>query len=501
MASVVILGWACRRPGDVLNSLCAAAFIILLWAPAQLFQPGFQLSFLVVGCIALIVPSWRGFLHDRLLKGDPMLPDTLQPRLPPPLFKAAIYAVDVFALSCAAWLGSIPLAAYYFHLFTPVSVPANCVVVPVTALALISGTGSLLTGGWCSWLAILFNNATWGLMWFIIWFSGWAAQWSCGNFNVSAPSAAVCVLYYAALFLAASGWIFRSRHKWWMGAALLAAALACLVQWRIERQTARVSILPLRGSPAVFVDSPAEAGTLLLNCGGLEEAEGTVKPFLCAHGVNHLDAFCLGIALRPYFDGAKIILTNFAPRQIFSGIAPGRSAAYRELMETLRQTGRWQTGQDGGKIGGWTVLNPSGAAEDLPQADDNAVVLWREIHGHSVLLLPALGRAGQDALMRRHPHLRAEIVLAGLPAREEPLCEPLLDRLQPRLIIIMDTTFPATRRASGALRARFARRPPPVMYCRDNGALTLELAAHGWSVRNAAGEPAKDARSVETPEE
>ena len=56
MASVVIAGWALRRPGDLINSLCAAALIILMWQPEQLFQPGFQLSFLVVACIALIVP-------------------------------------------------------------------------------------------------------------------------------------------------------------------------------------------------------------------------------------------------------------------------------------------------------------------------------------------------------------------------------------------------------------------------------------------------------------
>jgi len=501
MASVIILGWACRRPGDIINSLCAAAFIILLWDPAQLYQPGFQLSFLVVGCIGLIVPCWRGFLHDKLLKGDPMLPGALQPRLPPALYGAVLYTVDIFALSCAAWLGSIPLAAYYFHLFTPVSVPANCVVVPVTTLALISGTGSLLTGGWCPWLAILFNNATWGLMRFIMWFSGWAAQWPYGNYNVSAPPVTVCVLYYAVLFLAAGGWIFRSRKKWWISAALLAAGLGCLVQWRVARQTARISILPLRGSPGLFVQSPAEAGTLLCNCGGAEDAQGTLKPFLCAHGVNQLDTFCLGVGLRSYFGGAEIILTNFGPREIVSTAASGRSAAFGELMATLRQTGRWRAGMDGAIVGGWTVLHPSGAAELLPQADDTALVFWREIHGHDVLLLPSLGRAGQEALMKRHPHLRAEVVLAGLPARDEPLCEPLLDQLQPRLIIIMDTTFPATRRASNALRGRFARRPWPVIYCRDHGALTLELSARDWTVRNAAGEPVQFAPPETSPEE
>ena len=89
-------------------------------------------------------------------------------------------AVATVALSVAAWIGSIPLAAYYFHLFTPASIPANCVVVPVTALALMSGMGSLLTGGWLPSLAGLFNNASWALMKFIIWFSQGAAHWPSG---------------------------------------------------------------------------------------------------------------------------------------------------------------------------------------------------------------------------------------------------------------------------------------------------------------------------------
>jgi competence protein ComEC len=498
MASVVILGWACRRPGDTLNSLCAAAFIILLWEPGQLFQAGFQLSFLVVACITF-VPDAQRWVHNQLFSGDPMLPDTLRPRLLPGFLKVAVFGEDLVWLSCAAWLGSIPLAAYYFHLFTPISIPANCVVVPLTALALMSGMGSLLVGAWFPSLAILFNNATWGLMQFIIWFSGWAAKWSIGNFNVAAPSLGVCVLYYMALLLIASGWIFRSRHKWMVCAALLAAGAACVVHWWVERQTVRLSILPLRGAPAVFVDAPGRAGSLLLDCGSSQEAGEIVKPFLCAQGVNHLDAFCLGVGLRSRFDGAKVILTNFGPRRLFTGAAADRSAAYRELVETLRQTGRWQAAQDGGKIGGWSVLHPV-AAERLAQADDNALVLRGEFHGHSVLLLPALGRAGQEALMRRHPELRAEIVLAGLPAREEPLCEPLLDMLQPRLIVVMDTLFPATRRAPTDLRARLARRPARVVYGRDNGSLTLELAPGSWALRDASGQPAQDGAPLESPE-
>lgn len=47
MMTIIIGGWSLRRPSDLLNSLAAAALIILLWQPQQLFQASFQLSFFV----------------------------------------------------------------------------------------------------------------------------------------------------------------------------------------------------------------------------------------------------------------------------------------------------------------------------------------------------------------------------------------------------------------------------------------------------------------------
>lgn len=195
MMSIVIVGWAGHRPTNLVNSLFAAAFIILLWDPWQLFQPGFQLSFMVVLCIAVLLPLVRNLFQSWVFQKDPFLPETLKPRWPPPLHAAVRYAIDTCALSLAAWLGSIPLAAAYFHLLTPISVPANCLVVPVTALALMSSIGSLLTGAWLPGLAVLFNHSSRFFMKCIIVLSHWAAQWPHGAFNISTPAPVTYVLY------------------------------------------------------------------------------------------------------------------------------------------------------------------------------------------------------------------------------------------------------------------------------------------------------------------
>ena len=79
MLTVVIVGWVLRRPSDLVNSLFVAALIILLWEPRQLFQAGFQLSFIVVLCMILALPAMLE-LGRRLSAPDPLLPDHLRPR-------------------------------------------------------------------------------------------------------------------------------------------------------------------------------------------------------------------------------------------------------------------------------------------------------------------------------------------------------------------------------------------------------------------------------------
>ena len=130
MMSIIIGGWALKRPSDLVNSLAAAAFIILLWDPQQIFGASFQLSFLVVLSIALLVPPLDA-ARDRLLRTDPLLPAELLPRWRRWLETPLRWVTTSLAVSLAAWLGSLPLTAYYFHLLSPVTLLANLCIVPL----------------------------------------------------------------------------------------------------------------------------------------------------------------------------------------------------------------------------------------------------------------------------------------------------------------------------------------------------------------------------------
>jgi competence protein ComEC len=486
MISIIIAGWALRRPTDLVNSLFAAALVILLWDPQQLFQAGFQLSFAVVLCIALLLRPIQNLFQSWIFKKDPFLPAALQPRWPPALHASAIFVIDTCALSLAAWLGSMPLAAAYFHLFTPVSVPANILVVPITALALMSSVASLLTGSWLPGLAILFNHSSWFFMRCIIQLSHWAANWSPGAWNVTAPSTVTFVLYYAVLFPLLSGWVFRSKFKWVMAAGIPILSVCWLAQHIKESRGARLHLLPLNGGAAIFADNSSGNRSVLFDCGNTSSTESVVKPFLCAQGVNRLDALALTAGHVQDVGGAEVVLTNFNPKTVFLNSAHDRSPAYHDVVQAITQTAHCQALTAGNDAEGWSVLHPNGTNQ-FPDADDNALVFQREINGHSVLLLSCLGRRGQDSLLARYPELRADIVVAGLPTTDEPLCEPLFNTLRPKLVVIIDSQFPATRRASDKLRTRLTSHGVPVLFCRDTCALKLTLWRGRWELADVAG--------------
>jgi beta-lactamase superfamily II metal-dependent hydrolase len=104
------------------------------------------------------------------------------------------------------------------------------------------------------------------------------------------------------------------------------------------------------------------------------------------------------------------------------------------------------------------------------------------------LLLSDLGRNGQSALLAHTNDLRADIVIAGLPDGGEPLCDALLEAVQPKAIVIADSEFPATRRASRELKQRLSERNVPVIYTRTAGAVKIVTRPDGWELQTMNGQ-------------
>jgi competence protein ComEC len=486
MLTIVIIGWVLKRPGDVINSLFAAALIILAWDPQQLFQAGFQLSFFVVLCIILIVPPLHEYI-EKLFAPDPLLPKKLHRRWPPIIRVPVRFVADVFVTSFAAWVGSIPLVAYYFNIVTPVSTPANLLAVPLCAVVLVSNLASLLLASWFHGAAVLFNHAGWFLMECIRVSSDWFADWPAAYYYVSAPTLFTTSLYYAIFLALVTGWLFQPRFRALKFTGLALAILFWSWQfWQYNRVT-RLNVLSLNGGSSIYFDAPGKKDDLLVDCGSLNSVEFTTKPFLRAQGVNTLPNFLLTHGDINHVGGGELVANLFSAKHIYASAVHFRSSAYRNLMNVFDRKPGWVRNINrNDRIGSWTVLHPN-PTDHFSQGDDGAVVLFGTIGKARVLLLSDLGRPGQNALLDRNPGLKADIVVTGLPAKTEPICDDLLDQLQPRLIIVSDSEFPASERASAKLCERLAQKNVPVLYTHVTGSATIEFREDKWTLQTMSG--------------
>ena len=514
MMTIVLGGWALKRPGDLLNSLAAAAFIILAYDPCQLFEASFQLSFLVMLVIALMLPPLNDLIFNRL-QSDPLLPRKLIPRWERISFSLGRKLARFAALSFAAWIGSLPLSAKYFHLFSPVSTPANILAVPLGTFALMANLGALVCGHWLPWFTEIFNHAAWFFMVAMTWVSVAATKIPGAYFYVPEPSLTTIALYYAVVIAVCSGW-FNTRRRIFSGVAILFCLGGVYFwQWQSARNETTLTVLPLSGGHAIFVDADGQQNDWLINCGSENAVDFTLKNFLRAQGVNRIPRLVITDASQRNCGGAQRLDELFHVGELWTSSVKFRAAAYREAVAYFEKTSasqsswwgerpreplptnnptaredarptsfgnapaRHQTLTAGDKIGCWQVLFP-GSVNTVAKADDEPLVLRGDFHGTKILLLSDLSRAGQDELLARTNDLRADIVIAGLPAEGEPLCEALLDAVRPQAIVIADAEFPATRRAGRALRERLAQRKVPVIYTRTAGAVTIATDRAGW---------------------
>lgn len=471
MSTVVVGGWALTRPGDILNSLAAAALAILVWDPGQLFQAGFQLSFGAVAGLALLVPRLEPvFLRWLRCNSDPFRPDELRPRwqrwLEIPLRPLALS----LATCVAACLSSLPLTWHYFHLLNPVSLFANLLVVPLSSLALAANFASLVTGPWWPWLGEVFNASAWVWMRGMAGLSRWFAALPGGHWYVTSPAWPWWLPYYVILLAVVTGRALRAGWRKWLLAGTGLWLGAALTIYIIRQRETRLTVFD--GGEAAFVDAPWWRHDLLINPGSESGAASMVVPFLRAHGVNRLPLLVAAGGDTHHLGGASLVLEKLRPRRVVTGPVKTRSKAFGELLQSVERREiplRHVTAGD--ELAGWRVRHP--AAEDkFTAAEDGSLVLTRDFAVGRVLLLGNLGRNGQRRLLSRDG-LRSEIVVTGVPGEGEPLGDALLEAVAPRAIVVAAGEYPAPLRIKPATRARLEQFGRPVIYTRDSGTVTV----------------------------
>jgi competence protein ComEC len=127
MAVVFLFARLVRREPDIYNSCAAAALFILLAKPRQLFDIGFQLSFASVIAIIWLYPKIKAWLHLETLSN-----------------RGVRFIIDGCLVSFSAWLGTAGFIVYYFKIFSPITVLANVIIVPLATFITLCGFSIVL---------------------------------------------------------------------------------------------------------------------------------------------------------------------------------------------------------------------------------------------------------------------------------------------------------------------------------------------------------------------
>ena len=162
MAIVYWLAPLLGRKPDIFTTLAVSAIIILAIQPEDLTNIGFILSYTAVLGLVLYCPVFsdllkRSFAHDPLkLEPDPAWQTNLR--------ALWHHFSDLLSVSTAAWLVTTPLTILFFGTFSPIGLPANLLVVPLSSLVIITGVLSLTLGSITLVFADLFNHANLALI-------------------------------------------------------------------------------------------------------------------------------------------------------------------------------------------------------------------------------------------------------------------------------------------------------------------------------------------------
>ena len=191
MVTIVEVGWLFRRNVVGMNTLAAAAVIILLIRPLTLWSVSFQLSFAAVASL-ILVGSW--LQQHTILRG-----------------KLRQYIGGLLIMSFAAQIGTLPLTLHYFGQTSNYFALTNLVVIPVAFVLLLLGIGSLALS-WCfvgEWLADAAQWCTYGLRLFVEWIE--TLPYSTTHIDMSAPAMGLC---YGAMACAVA-MMQGERVRWW----------------------------------------------------------------------------------------------------------------------------------------------------------------------------------------------------------------------------------------------------------------------------------------------
>jgi competence protein ComEC len=411
--SLASLAWLASRPRDRWHCLALGALVLLVWTPASLLEPGFQLSFAAVAAIFVALPRM-----NRWLEGYPV-PRRLG---------------DGVAVSLACGVATAPILWLQFGAVPLYSVPANVFAVPVAAPLLGLGLGAAALHPFVPSAAAALG-----------WLNGWLAAYlaACARFFGGLPYAQ---LSSGSALLAAVGvvatigvLVWLARRSLLFATGLAGAVLLVAGFLLLDRPP---PLPPPKGLRVVFLDVGQGDSALLQVARGAVlvdqgPPEARVARQLRSLGVRHLAALVLTHPQRDHVGGAADVLRRLKVDELIDPAIPSTSSFENDALVVARRgsvplvTARAGAVYRLGRLV-LRVLWPDGPGPPGDDPNNHAVVILASFGSTDVLLTAD----AESDVTGRIPIPPVEILKVAHHGSEDSGLAEQLEHLRPRVAVI-----------------------------------------------------------------
>lgn len=467
------------RGRDTINSLGVAALVLLAVNPLQLFDVGFQLSFLTVLSILLFAQP----ITDALLRLWPCSPlpgQLLVSRAERVRWHFGNKLILLGATSIATWIGMTPFIAGYFHIVTLLGIPGNVVVIPAGFAIVCLGFAAALASLVSMRLAAIFNVLDYCVVRLMLVSIKYIGRIPCSWRYVAAPGPVQFGLYYGILAMACFAWSGRWRDDK-RRLASIGAVLCMLAPFAFQtaRPQLRIVFLDVGQGDAAYCELPGGEG-LLIDGGpeaGVFAGRMVVRPFLQGLGRPGVDTVLLTHAHDDHIDGLFTVLREFSVRRlVFAGQAPAFDNC-RKLLGIARDNGikAYRIGRGDrlaeGEGVAITALNPGKGTLNGVRSDPNndSVALMVEYGKVKILLCGDMEKEAEAELCRCGLPLKADVLRIGHHGGRNSSTEEFLKRVSPKWAVV-----------SAGENNRFGHPSPEALArLRERGCTVLRTDLHG----------------------
>ncbi|WP_041286452.1 DNA internalization-related competence protein ComEC/Rec2 [Desulfomonile tiedjei] len=451
MALVVAAGILMSKRWNSLNTLAVAALIILLGNPLALFTPGFQLSFLAVGGIILIVPE---FTRNLTAMQGPF--DSERSWSARAIRRVCWYFVLIMVTSLAATLAITPILLQLFHSFPVWTLAANLItdfaLLPILGCGLVAPGAALLSSS----VGACFIAVADVFSWFVIGVAEFFAYIPGSPLYVPHLSLNQLILCWAmCLFFL---WFLRNPSKRRVRIALAGVASFLILGGSIlfspEDPELKAVFLNVGKADAAFVQPPGSGGMLVdggLKTSYFDAGRSIVLPFFQWQGTRRVDAVLISHPQMDHMGGLLTVVKLIPVGSLFWNPVGDRPRHLADIIghfpsDRVLSANREHPGVQVGRAV-LTFLNPAQSQKTRMSGKElnNASVVARLDYGEiSFLFTGDLEREGEEELLSSDLNLCASVLKVAHHGGRTSTSRQFVEAVKPRIAIISGES-PMTR--------------------------------------------------------